>query len=377
MRLCPHVFCSGNHGIVSIVEAIVVLPSHLSSSLKRKSHSQSKTSLWFESLRKSYQHLLINLLRWRYLLILSFLFIFYGVFQIGKNNLNVVLFPSEMAKQFFIIIELPDGSNLEQTTKVTKQVEDLILDLDPGEIESFTTRIGGSYERILLPTFGKDQSFIRVNLPIYSKQLRSASAIVEQLREQTKLISGIKKISYEIESGGPDVGRPITMRMSLSNAIADYLEKIKGVKDIERNDLSEKKQGRVIIDYQTLSWLGLNATDIALNLRTAYSGETVTTVKYEDEEVDFRVCCDSESVKDLDTVQNLLIPNARGNLIKFGTVVKFASKNGTPDYYHYNGTRAVIITADVDQDIIIPIEASNQVLNKFDIKSDWPGMQLL
>ena len=114
-----------------------------------------------------------------------------------------------------------------------------------------------------------------------------------------------------------------------------------------------------------------------MNLRTAYSGETVTTVKYEDEEVDFRVCCDSESVKDLDTVQNLLIPNARGNLIKFGTVVKFASKNGTPDYYHYNGTRAVIITADVDQDIITPIEASNQVLNKFDIKSDWPGMQLL
>ena len=129
----------------------------------------------------------------------------------------------------------------------------MILDLDPGEIESFTTRIGGSYERILLPTFGKYQSFIRVNLPIYSKQLRSASAIVEQLREQTKLISGIKKISYEIESGGPDVERPITirivgtndlMRMSLSNAIADYLEKIKGVKDIERNDLSEKNRFR-------------------------------------------------------------------------------------------------------------------------------------
>ena len=137
VRLCPMFFVPGTMGkfiyvipltvslalIVSIVEAIVVLPSHLSSSLKRKSHSQSKTSLWFESLRKSYQHLLINLLRWRYLLILSFLFIFYGVFQIGKNNLNMVLFPSEMAKQFFIIIELPDGSNLEQTTKITKNIK--------------------------------------------------------------------------------------------------------------------------------------------------------------------------------------------------------------------------------------------------------------
>ena len=372
--------------IVSIVEAIVILPSHLSSSLKRKSHTSLKPSLWFESLRKFYQHLLSNLLRWRYPLIFIFISVFYGVFQIGKNNLDVILFPSEMAKQFFITIELPGGSNLKKTTEITKRVENLILDLEPGEIESFTTRIGGSYEANLFPIFGKDQAFIRVNLPIYSKQLRSASEIVEQLREQTKLISGIKKISYKIESGGPNVGRPITIRivgandltrMSLSNAIVTYLEQLKGVKDIERNDLSNKKQVQAVIDHQALARLGLNTTDVALNLRTAYTGESVTKVRYENEEVDFRVSCESTAVRDLDAVRNLLIPNARGDLIKLGTVVKFVPKKGTPDYYHYNGNRAVIITADVDLDIVTPIEATNQVLNQFDIKSNWPGMQLL
>jgi len=372
--------------IVSIAEAVVILPSHLSSSLKRTSHTSSNPSLWFENLRKSYQYLLSRLLRWRYLLIFLFMFLFYGVFQIGKHNLDVVLFPSEMAKQFFIIIELPDGSNLEKTTEMTKKVEKLILDLEPGEIESFTTRIGGTYEANLFPTFGKDQAFIRVNLPIYSNQLKSASEIVEQLREQTKLISGIKKISYKIESGGPDVGRPITirivgtndlMRMSLSNAIVAYLEQTKGVRDIERNDLSDKKQIQAVINHQALARLGLNATDIALNLRIAYTGETVTKVRYEDEEIDFIVSCKSEAVKDLDVVRNLLIPNARGDLIKLGTVVKFVPENGTPDYYHYNGNRAVIITADVDLDIVTPLEATNQVINHFKIKSNWPGMQLL
>ena len=98
-----------------------------------------------------------------------------------------------MAKQFFIIIELPDGSNLEKTTEMTQKVEKLILDLEPGEIESFTTRIGGTYEANLFPTFGKDQAFIRVNLPIYSNQLKSASEIVEQLREQTKYCVSVKK----------------------------------------------------------------------------------------------------------------------------------------------------------------------------------------
>ena len=372
--------------IVSIIEALVVLPSHLSSSLKRTSRTLSTPSLWFENLRKSYQHLLTRLLRWRYLLILLFMFTFYGVFQIGKHNLDVILFPSEMAKQFFIIIELPDGSNLKKTTEMTKKVEKMILDLEPGEIESFTTRIGGTYEANLFPTFGKDQAFIRVNLPIYSKQLRSASEIVEQLRNQTKLISGIKKISYKIESGGPDVGRPITirivgtndtMRMSLSNAIVAYLEQIKGVRDIERNDLSEKKQVRAVIDHQALARLGLNATDIALNLRTAYTGEIVTKVRYEDEEVDFRVSCESKAIENLNTVRNLLIPNARGDLIKLGTVVEFIPAEGTPDYYHYNGNRAVIITADVDLNTVTPLEATNQVINQFDIKSNWPGMQLL
>ena len=372
--------------IVSIIEALVVLPSHLSSSLKRTSQTLSPSSLWFESLRKYYQHLLTHLLRWRYVLILLFMFTFYGVFQMGRNNLDVILFPSEMAKQFFVIIELPDGSNLEKTTEMTKKVEKMILDLEPGEIESFTTRIGGTYESNLFPTFGKDQAFIRVNLPIYSKQLRSASEIVEQLRNQTKLISGIKKISYKIESGGPDVGRPITlrivgtndtMRMSLSNAIVAYLEQIKGVRDIERNDLSEKKQVRAVIDHQALARLGLSATDVALNLRTAYTGEIVTKVRYEDEEVDFRVICEGKAIENLDTVRNLLIPNARGELIKLGTVVEFITTKGTPDYYHYNGNRAVIITADVDLNTVTPVEATNKIINQFDIKSNWPGMQLL
>ena len=113
--------------IVSIAEAVVILPSHLSSSLKRTSRTSSNPSRWFESLRKSYQYLLSRLLRWMYLLIFLFMFLFYGVFQIGKHNLDVVLFPSEMAKQFFIIIELPDGSNLEKTTEMTQKVEKFIF----------------------------------------------------------------------------------------------------------------------------------------------------------------------------------------------------------------------------------------------------------
>ena len=57
-----------------------------------------------------------------------------------------------------------------------------------------------------------------------------------------------------------------------------------------------------------------------MNLRIAYTGETVTKIRYEDEEIDFIVSCKSEAVKDLDVVRNLLIPNARGDLIKLGTV---------------------------------------------------------
>ena len=79
----------------------------------------------------------------------------------------------------------------------------------------------------------------------------------------------------------------------------------------------------------------------------------------------------------MNTVRNLLIPNARGDLIKLGTVVEFIPAEGTPDYYHYNGNRAVIITADVDLNTVTPLEATNQVINQFDIKSNWPGMQLL
>jgi multidrug efflux pump subunit AcrB len=99
-------------------------------------------------------------------------------------------------------------------------------------------------------------------------------------------------------------------------------------------------------------------------------------VRYGDEDVAFRVIIDKKARQDLDFVNRILIPNRQGRMIPLGEVATLVPGPGQPDIRHFDSERTVTIEADVDQDRITPLEATEAVLNHYDINRDWPGIQL-
>ena len=115
---------------------------------------------------------------------------------------------------------------------------------------------------------------------------------------------------------------------------------------------------------------------MAQNVRLAYDGEIVTSVRYGDEDVSFRVIIEEQARQQLSYLNEVLIPNMRGRLIPLKDVAKLIPGPGLTDIRHFDGERTVTVEADVNLDIITPNEVSEVFFEHFDMDRDWPGMQL-
>jgi len=374
--------------LISLVEVTIALPSHLTRGLHRHKEGEERMAghPWFEHLKEYYQHLIPRLLKRRYVcMILAFIVLVSALWYAGAF-MKFVLFPAGMADQFFVMAELPRGTPLQTTADKVKEIEALVNDLPKNELDSFTTRIGTQLVPGESESERENHAYLSVNLTPFSNRDRTADEIVEALRQKTDGFSGFTNVVYAIESGGPPVGKPITLRIvgsddvlrsKLADAVEAHLKTVTGVKDIARDDKSGKDQVEIQLDEASLARLGLTVADIAQGIRIAYDGEVVTSVRYGDEDVDFRVMLHEKVRRRLDDLSELLIPNQQGQLVKLKTVTSFKTGPGPADYHHYDGERTITVTADLVPGTITSLEATEAVLNHFDLNPDWPGMRII
>ncbi len=370
---------------VSLVEGFFALPAHLIPGLKR--HEGENRKRRFDPLETLVRYFVVPLkwiLRFRYLLILLFIGLLSGAVYYAANYMQFVLFPAQGADRFYGRVELPTGSSLEATSDRMAQIEEIISDLPEGEVASFGARIGAWGDVVNLER--ENYGTIMVDLTPFSQRNRTADVIVEEVRAKTQELEGLSSINFEIEAGGPPTGRPVFIRavgadderrLRLADAIEAKLANIDGVVDIDRDDKQGKEQIELDIDYEGLARVGLTVAAIANNVRIAYDGELVTSVRYGPEDVEFRVTFPREHRQDLETLRTLPIPNNRGRLIKLGEVVELRQGPGPSSFQHYDGERAITITADVIHDKVTAREATLAAIGSIDLDRDFPGMRLV
>ncbi len=367
----------------SLFESIVALPAHIVKGMKKskKPAGRALMARFFEFLKKGYKKVVYYFLVVRHVLVVLFIVAFILVISFAAENMKFILFPSKGAERFIISIELAQGSSLDATLEKVREVEALLTDLPEEELDTYLDRIGQGLQAV-----GENYAFIGVNLTPYSERTRDADMIVEELRQKIDEIDGIEKFFFNIDTGGPGVGKPVsimvigndnTTRKELTTEVTDLLNSINGVKDVDRNDKDGKEQIEIKINYDALARLGLTVEDIAQNVRIAFDGQTVTSFRDGDEDVNFRVQLQEYARKNVAYLYDLSIPNNQGRLIKLSEVAYLESGPGPNAFHHYQGVRTTTIEADLDQDIITPIEVSDIILSGFNLEKNWPGMQII
>lgn len=372
--------------MLALLESTVALPSHLIWGVKRHAPGTPREAgrSWFNHVRDIYRKTNVHIFKMRYVVVLFSLFSLVAGLWYAKNYMEFVLFPGDAADVFHIRIELQRGNSLAATADKIKEIEALIEDLPEGEIDSYITRIGN--QGMYVAGENENWSIVSVYLTPYATRDRIADEIVADLRGRTDQLEGYESVTYVIDAGGPPVGQPITIRIvgsddnsrvQLADSVVAFLETLPGVKDVDRNDKLGKDQVELDLDYEKLSRLGLTVADVARTVRIAYDGEIVTSVRYDDEDVEFRVILEEKARRQPEALRDLLVPNERNRLIPLGEVARLRTGPGVSNFYHYDNERAVVVTGDVDKEVTTPLKVTTAVEDRFDVENNWPGMRFV
>lgn len=288
---------------------------------------QNKILVWMENVYKRF--LSFALRGWHALafLIGTFILLILSIILVGMAQPKVEFFPENKPNQIITYIEYPQGTDIEKTNAITKDVEKKIYNVvkqydDNGYnfmIESAVSQVGegagnpqtdggASGE---MPHKGK----ITVSMREY-KYRRGVDSedIQKQIQEAVKGYPGVS-ITVEKDAAGPPAGYPINIEVvgtdydeliTTADDIRNFIENT-GVEGIEelRLDVTKSKPGiQVEVDRKKAGELGVAVGQVGIQLRRSLYGEKAGTYKKDGDDYDIYVRFDENNRYNINSLFN-------------------------------------------------------------------------
>lgn len=288
--------------------------------------------------------------------------------------IKVELFPQDDQSFVVVSIEKTEGSSLESTDLVVRQVEEILY--EQKYVESFVTTVGASSALTDNSGGSGNSKFANITVILPEKREQTSSEVVDLLREEFKNIrDGIVKVGQA--NNGPPSGKPVAIKflgddLEKISAAADKAENIllsiEGTEGVETSLKDDSNQFELVVDKQKAAAAGLSPIQIASTLRTAVSGSIATTIKKQDDDIDILVRVDlndkfinpeDANRANLDNLQNIEIMTPRGGII-LGSILEAKLSSNKSVISHEDQKRVVTVSSDLKGDI-----TATEVVNAF------------
>ena len=371
--------------LASLLEALVVLPSHMADVVTPAYARvvRHRELAWLNRLRKAYGALLSTALRWRYVavgLLLSVTLLFAAT---AYYRIPFVMFREFESSLFFVNFETSPASKIEDTLEVAKRAERVALDLPPGELKSLATNVGITALDVVRLERGLNLGQLLVELN--EDRRRSVDEIIAQLREGMEKIPGILKLQFlktQAGPGGPAIevrvaGEDLSVLGKLSDEIQGFLRGIHGVKDV-RDDFTEGKEELQITLRPEARALGLDLRQVALQVQQGFQGVKASTIQRRDEDVPIIVRFPEKVRLRADTLDNLRLTLRSGEHVFLRDVARLKTGIGINKIRRHNQKRTITVFADVDSHEANAVQVSDRIRKKFaDVGRRYPGYRLI
>lgn len=287
---------------------------------------------------------------------------------------GVSFFPKSDRPQFLIEIELPNGSNLDETNRIAKQVESVLSQKD--EIKVFATNVGKGNPRIYYNSIQKRETAhyaqIFVELNEFGEEI--LEKVVSEVREDLGGIIGadIKVKSFE---QGPPIDAPIAIRVigenidilrNISLEIEKIIKNTDGVINVDNPLRTTKADLKIKINREKASIYGVPIAEIDRTIRIAVNGLTVS--EYSDEsgkKYDIILRLPVEEKTKYEDLSKVYVSSMNGAQIPLSQLASVEFESSPLAINHYNLERTVMITADVKSGISVN-DATQEILRKLE-----------
>lgn len=262
-------------------------------------------------------------------------FIIALVFPI-TGALKTVFFPPENVDYVYVNIETKQGTPVEKTDLVLRQVEDILYDQDYIDSFSATAGQGSSFTQ----GSGSGGRYANITVKLKDKKVRKDSQLLSVELRSTLSVVKDADVTIAEQQNGPPTGAPVQIKFSgdnldeLASAVDksdNILKSIDGTRDVTLSTDSAATEYVFTVDQAKASAAGVTPGAIAQTLRSAVFGLTATTYTEKSNDIDVVVKLkvdtnmkDPSSVPDVnyDTLSNLSVMSRAGTPVLLGTVIK-------------------------------------------------------
>lgn len=386
---------------VSLIEAFLILPSHLSHGgnwsrgpLARLQRAVAAGLARFaEGPLYAWAHFAG---RMRYLVaIAGIVIIAASISLVATGVVRFVFFPAIEAEDITADMELPDGAPFEATERAARRLVEAAESLareyeEQGQpiIRSIATVIGGRTSLFGGPgsttntVIASNLAQIRVQLTPAAQRTISSSQIERLWRDRAGRLPGVEQLTI-VSSAGPqdadiayELSHPVDAALEDAvSRLADQVALMEGVEEVDDGyDLGKRQLNFTLTPAGEAA--GLRPADIARQVRQSFFGDEVQRFQRGRDEVKVYVRYPESQRNDLARLSQFRVRTPDGGAIPLSVAAVITATRGFTRIERVDGRRIIELTADVDEAVVTPGDARARVASEMlpQLKEAFPEL---
>jgi multidrug efflux pump subunit AcrB len=336
---------------------------------------------------------LIRVPKWRYTFLGVVLLLLLGSISLfAFKVVRVKMLPFDNKSEFQVIVDMPEGTTLEQTAALTREIGDY-LRMVP-EVIDYQTYVGSAspfnFNGLVRHYYlrrGPNVADIQVNLVSKEHRDRQSHEIAKEVRPPIQKIAERYQARVKIsevppgppvlqtlvaEIYGPDYNR----QMEIAAQVREIFDRTEGVVDVDSYVEDDQTKYRFEIDHEKAALHGVAAAQVATTLRMAVEGMAVgiTHQPAEKEDVSIVLQLPREKRSSLAALGELRVAGQQGQLIPLSSVVQVHEEKNEKSIYHKNLMPVTYVTGDVagsEESPVYAILQLNEALEKLQLPEGY------
>ena len=288
-----------------------------------------------------------------------------AVLLVPLKLVRVKMLPFDNKSEFQVIIDMPDGTPLEQTTAAAQALAAKIVQ-EP-EVANYQIYSGASgpynFNGLVRHYFlrrGPNQADIQVNLLPREDRKAQSHDIAKRIRGKLQPIAqqfGARIKVAEVPPGppvlqtlvaevyGPDYRRQI----DLARQVKDVFQRAPGVVDVDWYVQDPQTQYALKVNLDKAALNGVSAAEVTRTMQIALGGTEAGLLHQPEarEDVPIEVRLSRAVRSSIEDLRNLKVPNAAGGMVSLGEITEVEKTTLTPYIYRKNLRPVVYVTGDV------------------------------
>ncbi|HEX9206513.1 MAG TPA: efflux RND transporter permease subunit [Candidatus Deferrimicrobiaceae bacterium] len=313
---------------------------------------------------------------WRYgFLLLVVLLLMGAASLVALKWVKVKMLPFDNKSEFQVVIDMPEGTTLEETAAVTREIG-FVLSGVP-EVDNYQMYVGTSspynFNGLVRHYFlrrGANVADIQVNLAPKGERKAQSHDIATRVRPAIQAAAarhGARVKVAEVPPGPPVLqtlvaevyGPDYKGQVEVARKVKEILERSEGVVDVDWYVEDDQPRFRFEVDPVKAALHGVSSEQVAATLRLAVEGTPVGLLHQpaEKEDVPIVLRLPRAERSRIESLKEVRVAGNRGSLVPLGEIVRVREETAEKSIYHKNLMPVVYVTGDVAGKVESPVYA--------------------